>query len=509
MATGCKVVSIIISAQNKNMHHSSSPTKHHTFRPLVAVTGLAVTVVGILLGYLLWSGYTEALHAANTNSRNLVWMLESRLETTLRRIETVIEVTADTIPKEAASKQAVPHYALLIEPELDAQLRRFPELSGLRFYDAAGDLLYTTASATSPRINIKDRPYFKQSRANASTTTTFSEVIVSRVSGRKVLVITRPVRDASGEFLGIISGVLDLDVFQDLLRSVDMGQQGLINIRRDDDFSLVLRQPEKEGEINKPLPQQHPVVQAILAGESAGTKEYISVSDAIPRIWSFRKLEHYPFYVQIALASQEVRASWYQRTFAVLATGLVLLAFLTWLLIRLRRTERREAQANASLTRQGARLQLLAKVFEHSAEAIMITDANNRIIEVNHSFTDMTGYTLEEAQGQNPSMLASGRTTPEEYQAMWQSILTANFWQGEIWSVRKDGSLHPIRLSISTVHGEGNAIENHIGSFTDISEHQAATEQIHHLAHHDTLTGLANRLSLQGRLEQALASAKP
>lgn len=146
------------------MHHSSSPTKHHTFRPLVAVTGLAVTVVGILLGYLLWSGYTEALHAANTNSRNLVWMLESRLETTLRRIETVIEVTADTIPKEAASKQAMPHYALLIEPELDAQLRRFPELSGLRFYDAAGDLLYTTASATSPRINIKDRPYFKQTR---------------------------------------------------------------------------------------------------------------------------------------------------------------------------------------------------------------------------------------------------------------------------------------------------------------------------------------------------------
>ena len=490
------------------MHPSSSLSTPYTFRPMVAVTGLAVTVVGILLGYLLWSGYTEALRAAETNSRNLVWMLESRLDTTLRRIETVVEVTADTFPREAANKQAVPRYAPLIEPKLDAQLRRFPELSGLRFYDAAGDLLYTTASATSPRINIKDRPYFKQSRISANTTTTFSKVIVSRVSGRKVLVMTRPVRDANGDFLGIISGVLDLDVFQELLRSIDVGQQGLINIRRTDNFSLVLRQPEKVGEINKSLPQQHPVVQAILAGDSAGTKEYIAVSDSIPRIWSFRKLEHYPFYVQIALSSQEVRASWYQRTFAVVAIGLVLLAFLTWLLMRLRQTERREAQANASLTRQGARLQLLAKVFEHSAEAIMITDADNRIIEVNHSFTDLTGYTLEDALGQNPSMLASGRTTPEEYQAMWQSILTDNFWQGEIWSARKDGSLHPIRLSISTVQGEGNAIENYIGSFTDISEHQAATEQIHHLAHHDPLTGLANRLSLQGRLEQALASAK-
>ncbi len=481
---------------------------HYTFRPLAVVTGLAVTVVGILLGYLLWSGYTEALRAAETNSRNLAWMLESRLDTTLRRVETVVEVTADTLPREAANKQAVPHYAPLIEPTLDAQLRRFPELSGLRFYDAAGDLLYTTASATSPRINIKDRPYFKQSRTSANTTTTFSRVIVSRISGRKVLVMTRPVRDANGRFLGIVSGVLDLDVFQAMLQSIDVGQQGLINIRRSDDFSLVLRQPEKEGEINKPLPQQHPVVQALLANESAGTKEYVAVSDAIPRIWSFRKLALYPFYVQIALSSQEVRASWYQRTFAVLAIGLVLLVFLTWLLMRLRHTERRETQANASLARQGARLQLLAKVFEHSAEAIMITDADNRIVEVNHSFTDITGYTLEDARGQNPSMLASGRTTPEEYEAMWQSILTDNFWQGEIWSARRDGSLHPIRLSISTVRGENNAIENHIGSFTDISEHQAATEQIHHLAHHDALTGLANRLSLQGRLEQALASAK-
>ncbi|NDP47822.1 MAG: EAL domain-containing protein [Sulfuriferula multivorans] len=490
------------------MHPSSSPTTPDTFRPLAAVTGFAVTVVGILLGYLLWSGYTEALRAADTNSQNLVWMLESRLDTTLRRVEAVVEVTADTIPREATNKQAVPHYAPLIEPKLDAQLRHFPELSGLRFYDAEGDLLYTTASATSPRINIKDRPYFKLSRVSATTTTTFSKVIVSRVTGRKVLVMTRPVRDANGHFLGIISGVLDLDVFQELLRSIDVGQQGLINIRRSDDFSSVLRQPEKAGEINKPLPQQHPVVQALLAGESAGTKEYVAVSDAIPRIWSFRKLEHYPFYVQIALSSHEVRTNWYQRTFAVLAIGLVLLAFLSWLLMRLRHTERREAQAKASLSQQGARLQLLAKVFEHSAEAIMITDADNRIIEVNHSFTDMTGYTLVDAQGQNPSMLASGRTTPEEYRAMWQSILTDNFWQGEIWSARKDGSLHPIRLSISTVQGEGNAIENYIGSFTDISEHQAATEQIHHLAYHDTLTGLANRLSLQGRLEQALASAK-
>jgi diguanylate cyclase (GGDEF)-like protein/PAS domain S-box-containing protein len=491
-----------------SMHTSALTATTQAYRLLLGITGLAIVIVGALLGYLLWTGYSEAMQAAGTNSRNLAWMLESRLDTTLRRVETVIEVTAATFPRAAVDKAVVPRYAARIEPGLDAQLRRFPELSGLRFYDASGDLLYTSASATSPRINIRDRPYFKRSLASAETTTTFSEVIVSRVSTRKVLVMTRPVRDADGRFLGIISGVLDLDVFQELLQSIDVGERGLINIRRSDNFSLVLRQPEKEGEINKPLPQDHPVVQAQLAGKRNGTLEYEAVSDGIPRIWSFRKLEHFPFYVQIALASEDVRAGWVNRSIAVLIIALVLMACVIWLLTRLRRTELREAQTHAHLTRQKSRMQLLAKVFEHSGEAIMITDADNRIIEVNHSFTDMTGFSPEDVRGQNPSMLASGQTAPDEYQAMWQSILTDNFWQGELWSAHKDGSLHPIRLSISTVQGEDNAIENYIGSFTDISEYKAATEQIHHLAHHDALTGLANRLSLQGRLEQALASAK-
>jgi PAS domain S-box-containing protein len=181
---------------------------------------------------------------------------------------------------------------------------------------------------------------------------------------------------------------------------------------------------------------------------------------------------------------------------------------LAWLLTRLRRTELREAQANAYLAQQKARIQLMAKVFEHSGEAIMITDANNRIVDVNRSFTETTGYSLEDVRNKDPKILAPDRKTPEEYEAMWHAILHENFWHGDIWHTRKDDSTYPARFAISTVRGKNNAIENYIGSFTDISEQKAASEQIHHLAHHDVLTGLANRLSLYGRLEQALATAR-
>lgn len=490
------------------MRPSLHPRHSIAYKPLVSVTLVAVIVVGSLLGFLLWSGHTEAFRSAETNSRNLAWILESRLDTTMRRVETVIEVTANTFPRAAAQKALVPHYAPRINPELDAQLRRFPELGGLRFYDANGDLLYSSRSDLVPRINIADRAYFQEAQTRQENETVFSKVIVSRINGRQSLVMARPVRDDNGQFLGIVSGVIDLGVLQAMLRSIDVGEHGLINIRRTDDFSLVLRQPERAQDINTALPRQHPVVQALLGNERAGTREYVAVTDKVLRIWSFRRLADYPFYTQVALAHQDVRSSWYKRTLVVIVISLASLALLVWLLVKLRITELNAIHATGKLSKQASRLQLMANVFEHSGEAIVIANAANRIIEVNRSFTEATGYTLREVRNQDPNILDSGRTTPDEFRLAWHAVLQDSFWQGERWLKRKDGSIYPARLAISVVRDQDNTIAYFIGSFTDISAQKSATEQIHHLAHHDTLTNLSNRYSLQGRLEQALAAAR-
>jgi diguanylate cyclase (GGDEF)-like protein/PAS domain S-box-containing protein len=154
------------------------------------------------------------------------------------------------------------------------------------------------------------------------------------------------------------------------------------------------------------------------------------------------------------------------------------------------------------------RLRLLAGVFENSAEAIMVSDRDNRILEVNNAFARLTGYAPDEVRGRDPRLLSSGRSAPEAYRAMWQSIRSTGRWQGEIWDRRKDGSVYPKWLSISTIRGTDGNIEHYIGSFVDISERKAAEEKINRLAHFDTLTDLPNRANLQGRLEQALASAR-
>lgn len=155
-----------------------------------------------------------------------------------------------------------------------------------------------------------------------------------------------------------------------------------------------------------------------------------------------------------------------------------------------------------------SQMRLLGVAFHHSGEAIMITDHDNRIVTVNTAFTRLTGYSQEEVVGKNPSILSAGRTSKDLYERMWAAISLKGYWQGEIWDRRKDGGVYPKWLSISVMRDESGKIRYHIAHFSDVSAERAAEAKLHHMAHHDMLTGLSNRVSLKDRLGHALALAR-
>jgi len=157
--------------------------------------------------------------------------------------------------------------------------------------------------------------------------------------------------------------------------------------------------------------------------------------------------------------------------------------------------------------RAQAQLRLASHVFDHSGEAIMVSDSENKIISVNPAFTKMTGYELEEVYGKNPRFLSSGRASKEEYEFMWKTIHEKSFWQGEMWDRHKDGRVYPKLLIVSVVRNPQGNIDYYIGSFTDITEQKVVEERIKHIAHHDPLTQLPNRLYLQVSLQQFLTMA--
>ena len=146
---------------------------------------------------------------------------------------------------------------------------------------------------------------------------------------------------------------------------------------------------------------------------------------------------------------------------------------------------------------------IAACAFE-SQQGITITDAQRVILRVNQAFTQITGYSAEEAVGQTPRMLSSGRQSKDFYVAMNQALARDGSWSGEIWNRRKNGDIYPEWLTISAVKNTAGATTHYVGIFTDLSEHVNAQAQIANLAFYDPLTQLPNRRMLLDRLDQAL-----
>lgn len=151
-------------------------------------------------------------------------------------------------------------------------------------------------------------------------------------------------------------------------------------------------------------------------------------------------------------------------------------------------------------------LRIAATAFE-AKEGMFVTDIKNNILRVNHAFTAITGYGVEEVIGKNPRLLSSGRQNKVFYSDMWESINNAGTWEGEIWNRRKNGEVYPEYLTITAVKDVTGIVNNYVGTFTDITLSNAASEEIKNLAFFDPLTQLPNRRLLTDRLQQALVAS--
>jgi len=204
----------------------------------------------------------------------------------------------------------------------------------------------------------------------------------------------------------------------------------------------------------------------------------------------------------------------YHRTL-LYAIAMMLLGYALYSVFRIERDRRALRVAHDDLAtryeaqrRAEGELRLYGTVFTHAAEGMVITDAASRIIAVNPAFSSITGYSAEEVIGKTPALLNSGRQGEDFYHNMWQSLIQLGQWQGEIWNRRKDGGIYPEWLSIAAVADEPSETGHFIGVFTDISERKQSEARIHHLAHHDALTGLPNRLLLEDRIEQGMLKSR-
>ncbi|BCX65579.1 phosphodiesterase DibA [Pseudomonas izuensis] len=154
------------------------------------------------------------------------------------------------------------------------------------------------------------------------------------------------------------------------------------------------------------------------------------------------------------------------------------------------------------------RLRQAAAVFDCTREGVLVTNGEGLIVHVNRAFMEITGYQSEEVLGQRPSLFKSGRHLKGFYQAMFETLDSRGEWSGEIWNRRKSGEIYPQWQTIRVIHDDLGRHSHYVAVFSDISAIKNSEHKLMHLAHHDALTDLPNRLLFTDRAEQALASAQ-
>ena len=148
-----------------------------------------------------------------------------------------------------------------------------------------------------------------------------------------------------------------------------------------------------------------------------------------------------------------------------------------------------------------------AMVFESTGESILITDTKARIVAVNRAFLKSFEYSRNEIVGRHIRILRSKHHHKTFYKEMLESLSLEGRWQGEIYIKKKSGTFHPEWLTINVVKDSKGNLSKYVAVFSDVAIIKRSLQQLDHLAHHDTLTGLPNRLLLQDRLSHAIHRA--
>ena len=271
---------------------------------LRVVTPVTLVVAALLcfllmIGYFLWTSYQHAIVEAESETRNLVVVIESRLSSEFARIDGMLTFIADEVKSNPFHSRSAAVSATKTQ-NLVRMVKGFPKLAGLFVFDADGTMQMTSDPNVKP-FNTADRPHFKTLRDNPQASLVFSEPLVLRSTGKWSLIQAISIRDDAGRFLGTVSAVLHIDTFSDLFRSIDVGKNGAVLLRRSDNFKLIARYPVLyENDLNRPLPVDYPIRQRIESGARQGTLQFVGNTNGVRRIGSFSRLDdRFPFYVQV------------------------------------------------------------------------------------------------------------------------------------------------------------------------------------------------------------------
>ncbi len=433
---------------------------------LAALTGLVVTA---FVGYSLVREHDTAIGVAKSETQNFASVLEEHARQSLRRVSTtIVQADAELLQSRAAGIEDPAQIA----DRLRAVLPHDQIIHSLQVLDRRGQVVLSTRTAEPGLATSQlERDYFLPHVRGADRELVFGAPVADSGDNTWILPISRRISSAEGQFAGVLVAMVRGTHFQPFYDSIDRRADGFVALFLSTGWAAVASPGDKtvmgRNWSGTPLFQNH------VPSWPTGTVREALLDDGIERIYSYRALNDYPVIVSYGLSVPTLLGPWRQGAWRDALLLLIGLAALLRSAVVMNRHERHRRETETDL-------RIAATSFE-AQQGIIVTDADTLILRVNRAFTDVTGYSAEEAAGKTPGFLRTDPGDAAFHASIRESIERSGSWQGEVWHRRKNGELYPGWHVITAVRDAAGLTTHYVTTFADITSRKQAEAEIQRL----------------------------
>ena len=446
-------------------------------RRLIAFNLLMLVLVASLVWVSQSAGRRNFIERAEVAAENIAAGLAQSIESELERVDIGLRNVALDLEQDFSA--GTPD-AARVEALLEQQLALLPQLESIRIADAQGVVRHGRGVAGAPPVEVADRDYFVRARDGTQPGPAVSGPIQARIGRAWVVALARPLRDARGDFAGVVYANVAVERFARLIEGVDLGRGGAVTVRGSE-LGLIARR--SAGVAPAPADIGSRVVSAELRRmlserPAAGRFKAYTALDGVERISAYRRVGQTPLLVLAGLATDDFLAAWRAQTREMVGLAVLALALLAVSSLLLHRAWRSQAQSAQALIREGERYRAMLRA---ASDGMHVIDRRGRLVELSDSFAAMLGYSREALLDQ-PVTLWDAQIAPEEIERRLQAFSVGELVRFGTRHRRADGRLIDVEVVSLGVRIEGEELL--YCASRDVTERKAQSQELERYRDH-------------------------
>ena len=491
--------------QSRIPGQAESPRNGQRGRRGSVVVGLGLAALATYLGLGLFSlkqSYDREMEFARQTQINIARALEDHARGVIDKIDTVLVASRLRLTQALPGEKA---HAVQVNPVLASYLALIGEAQSLRVTDATGRFVYD-ATGQLPSVVVGDRAYFQRNKNEPAGGLVISEPLFARITNNWVITLSRRLASRDGAFSGLVQAAVRAEYFENFYASLKFGSVRSVTLI-DDRLRMVARYPSVAEQLGQAIGSD--TLRGIVdRGEREAVYTARSGVDGVERLYVVRRVGDYPLYILTGHATADILTNWRQQvTWSVLSATLLALMLAGWIIVWLRTYAEARRMARGMTEAYQTTVLRTRALLDSLPDPAWLTDREQRLIAVNEAFCRACGSLPEDVLGCGVDSV---------WPQPMASVLLA--LDGKALETQKQQRLeggYPMsggRVSyyecISTpVLDEHHQLAGVAGVARDITQIREDRQRIRHLAEHDQLTDLPNRLLLSNRMAHALARA--